>query len=263
MKKLSQILIYNDKGVTLRSFIQAKKSIKKICQKTHKIIAVNHDYINNFDWEHFTDLFVMPGGFSSPHYQLLKNKGNEKIVKYVASGGKYLGFCSGGYYGARKTIFEQNNPLEVVLDGPLNFFSGEAVGPVYGLGEYKYNSERGMRAALVNFPGSDKKLYVYFNGGCFFRSTNLNRNEKIVVLSRYLDLENEPAAVIKCFFGKGIAILTGIHPEFSLKMLDRFILKKENEFEKLKKSENLRKEYFLKLLKELQIKNPSNVDDIK
>ncbi len=159
---------------------------------------------------------MIPGGRARPHYQNLAAGGNQKIVEYVRSGGKYLGLCAGGYYGAAQTIFERGNDLEIYDTGPLNFYSGIAEGPAYGLGKFQYQDESGAQSALISFKTVEKIEYflqVYFNGGCFFHGHDTDAN--IEVLARYHDIQDQPVAIVECIVGAGKAILSGVHIEYS------------------------------------------------
>lgn len=198
-----KILIYNDEGVSqdnvnalLKYFKLTKCVSASDLQKTH--------------WIDKTTLLIIPGGRSLPFYQSLGFVGNKNIIQFVEQGGYYLGLCAGGYYASQKTIFAKNLPLELNLAGELNFFKGSAIGPVFANKAFAYYSENGARTVDIIF--NDKKSYsVYFNGGCYFKNAGRFKNTKI--LARYAS--NKKAAIIECTYGKGRAILSGVHPELS------------------------------------------------
>ncbi len=54
---------------------------------------------------------------------------------------------------------------------------------------------------------------AYYNGGCAFIAPEEHRN--VTVIARYADLPQEPAAIVQCRVGKGLALLSGVHPEYS------------------------------------------------
>ena len=139
----------------------------------HRVNTVDAHYEVYADWENTTSLLIMPGGRTLPHYEQLGLLGNNRITKFVEQGGRYLGLCAGGYYGAEKTVFEKDNkPMEVIVDGPLNFFKGQAIGPAYGLGTFVYDSEAGARAAKLKasiYNNQTTDCHVYYNGGCYFK----------------------------------------------------------------------------------------------
>lgn len=127
-------------------------------------------------------------------------------------GGGYLGICAGAYFGCARIEFEKGGDLEVLGERDLCFFPGKAIGPAYGKGEFRYEGSAGAQLGkLIFYDGS--RAAAYFHGGCFFENPHLFENVK--VLAKYADLQGEPAAIIECRVGKGRAILSGIHLEYS------------------------------------------------
>jgi len=237
------ILIYNDKGCS-DSVCQVMAMLEGVVDRSRcRIFFVNSNYINNYkDWEKDTALFVMPGGYARPHYITLGAKwendsvnkgekriiaktglGNERIRRFVENGGHYLGICAGAYYGAALTIFEEDGPLEVIDEGALNFFPGVAEGPAYGLGKFRYASEKGAEVAQISSSQllHVNNLSVYYNGGCAFRGLESSRKiPEDSILAYYSNLtsvageQTTPAvAIVENQIGKGSAILSGVHFE--------------------------------------------------
>lgn len=186
----------------------------------------------------------MPGGADLPYCKELNGKGNAEIVKYVRSGGKYLGLCAGGYYGSARVEFEVGDPrMEVSGSRELQFFPGVARGAVYK--GFDYSSPVNAKASkcyvvLENFELSKEtahvlkhSMYIYVHGGCLFVDAEQLKSRGIEVLARYLDpmavrgsdISNNsidaknPAAAVYCRVGRGCAVLTGLHPEFSPDLL--------------------------------------------
>ena len=174
-------------------------------------------------------LIIIPGGAGQAIYRQLGPLGNQKIKAYVHAGGNYLGICAGAYYGASETQFEigRGEPYEISsdTDAALGFYPGIAYGSAYGVGEFIYHSESGARIAnlgvsqnLISVSKDDKEenIPVYFNGGCYFNKTF----PAVEILARYTDIENTPAAIMKCRHGKGIAILSSVHFEYNTITID-------------------------------------------
>lgn len=199
------ILIYADSGVSQDCILALQDYFK---DKAKLVFA--EDIIKT-DWLDLdsTQLLIMPGGKSKPFYEKLGNTGNQNIINFVKSGGNYLGLCAGAYYASAQTIFAKNLPLEIILSGELNFFPGEAIGPVFNPEKFAYQSEAGADILTIQF-GSEQYC-IYNNGGCYFKDPENFSN--ISVLATY---ENNLAAIIECKVGKGKAILCGAHPELSL-----------------------------------------------
>ncbi len=212
------ILIYDNdyESTGPISIRELHNSLLAVVNPRYSIEHVSCDHLNNDHWEASTALLVIPGGRARPHYQNLAAGGNQKIVEYVRSGGKYLGLCAGAYYGAAQTIFERGGDLAINDSGPLNFYPGIAEGPAYGLGKFKYKDESGAQLATICFETVGKIsniLKIYFNGGCFFHSHHNKQN--IEILARYHDIQDQPAAIVECAVGAGKAILSGVHIEYS------------------------------------------------
>lgn len=171
---------------------------------------------------------VFPGGADRFYCSNLNGHGNSRIRRYVETGGSYLGFCAGGYYGAARCEFEVGHKtMEVIGPRELAFFPGTCRGGAFE--GFTYNSEGGTRAALVRFSeqleskeraGERSSFHCYCNGGGVFvdAGSSVMRDKKVDILARYgekLDVDSgeDGAAVVLCHVGEGRAVLTGPHPE--------------------------------------------------
>lgn len=209
------ILIYNDDGVSADS---ANALLDYFRHENARFVTGADLQKNN--WIFDTTLLIVPGGRSLPYYEKLGDTGNKNIIAYVEQGGTYWGFCAGAYYACTKTLFSEGLPLELKLPGELHFFEGNAIGPVFAETEFAYQSESG--ACIVDVIWKDQHTYpVYFNGGCYFEHADTFKNTEI--LACYAS--NQKPAIIACTYGKGRAILSGVHPELSPsnKLLSDFI----------------------------------------
>lgn len=215
------IYIYNDEGAGENSVKYILNTLAKIAT-TYKINFINAQDILAKEWVKNAALLVMPGGADIPYTEKLNGEGNKIIKKYVESGGSYLGFCAGAYYGSNFVEFDKNGELEVLGERELAFFPDKSVGPI--LAKYDYKTNSGARAALLklNMPDDNDftNISVYYNGGGYFY--NADSYKDVNVLAYYhIEKDNNylPAIVeIKC--NKGIAILSGVHFECSSKLLD-------------------------------------------
>lgn len=168
----------------------------------------------------------MPGGADLPYCATLNGAGNRIISRYVRNGGKYVGFCAGGYYATKRVIWEAgNHDMEVVGDRELQFFPGTGRGCAFD--GFKYGSEIGMRAVKLDVkPGALECDVIgcmsYYNGGgVFLPDQNASGFE---VLATYgertqCDPSGLDAAIVLCKVGEGAALLTGPHPEFAPELL--------------------------------------------
>lgn len=207
---MNHILVYLDVGVSSHGFNALVASLRELTP-TFFIKTIDHRALIKGGWEKDTRLLIMPGGRDQPFHTLLQGLGNQRIAEFVAGGGRYLGLCAGGYYGSAFIEFEKGGELEICAPRELAFFPGRAVGPAYGLGAFCYQTEKGARTAQLSWSGGITP--TYFNGGCAFEAPESHPGT--TTLARYHDLSDRPAAAVLCTVGKGRALLTGAHPEYS------------------------------------------------
>lgn len=212
MEKM-KIIVYNDEGVHKNSLKHCIYTLNQYGYNV-EIDTVDASFLTNTMWEPDIDLIVFPGGADTPYHRNLKGKGCQKIREFVENGGKYLGICAGGYFGARSIEFAKGTDISVIEERELAFFDGIAVGPI--LKNFKYNSEEGAYAANIKF-FDNSEFFSYYNGGAAFIQHSSNKH---TVIGTYQDKHNLPA-IIECKVGKGRAILSGIHFEYSPELIVR------------------------------------------
>jgi biotin--protein ligase len=159
---------------------------------------------------------------------VLNGAGNRIISSYVRyAGGRYLGFCAGGYYACGRCEFEVGNPdrgMEVVGSRELGFYPGTCRGCAFK--GFQYGSEKGAKAVKISvqkeaYPAvnaAPEEFKCYYNGGGVFVDAEKMANKGIDILAEYgdeLDVQSgeRKAAVVYCKVGEGAAVLTGPHPE--------------------------------------------------
>lgn len=208
------ILIYTDQGTSTDSIRELQYFFThdaKIPSSNVKCVMASD--LQKSDWLQKTKLLIFPGGRSLPFYEKLGKQGNQRIIEFVMQGGHYVGLCAGAYYACAKTIFAKGLEHELILPGELNFFEGNAIGPVFSAEKFKYNSEQGAR--IVNIDFDHQTFSVYFNGGCYFK--NADQKNNVTILATYSDLQKP--AIIQCQVGQGSVILSGVHPELSYRTI--------------------------------------------
>lgn len=207
---MMKIKIYNDSGVSKESIRHSKYSLKLYAPK-YKVEYISAKQILKEDWYEDTYLLVLPGGRDLYYVQKLQGKGNINIQNYIKNGGNFLGICAGSYYSGNYLEFAKGTNIEVVGTRELEIFKGTVKGPLFA--PYYYNSNKGARAAYLKINselGLDiKDCYIFYNGGGYFVDAENIKNTE--VLARYED--NKPA-IIKCTYGNGTAILSGVHLEY-------------------------------------------------
>lgn len=209
---MKETWIYSDRGISPRCLQSLIESLL-LMRPSVKIRKVKSNHFLSDELHTNVETIIFPGGRDIPYHNKLQGQPNQNIRKFVENGGKYLGICAGGYYGAKFIEFEKGKELEVIASRELAFFPGKAIGPAYGHGKFHYHTGQGAQLAKLSIADKETEVHCYYNGGCFFENPSEYKNVK--VLAHYLDLPTQPAAIIFCQIGKGYAILSGVHPEYS------------------------------------------------
>lgn len=204
-----------------------------------------------------------PGGRDLPYQQKLSPDGTRRIRDFVKQGGSYLGLCAGAYFGAQEIVFEKGGDLEVCARRDLAFFPGKAVGPAYGTGRFRYDSDADIEAAPITWRGENEEIlcHAFFYGGCFFENPAIYPH--IRILATYGDLPGTPAAAVYCPIEKGKAVLSGVHLEYSVRDWTGFSDAGHLRIRPLLlASEERRRRCFCSLLNLLEINNDKSVKNI-
>ncbi|HEX2579300.1 MAG TPA: BPL-N domain-containing protein [Rhabdochlamydiaceae bacterium] len=242
---MKQIIVYVDLGVDGASLKHTVKSLQREIDPAHyRIRRMDSKTLKSEGWEQETALLVVPGGRDVFYHEALDGQGTSKIRKFVEEGGSYLGICAGAYFGAEAIEFEKGGNSEVCAQRSLAFFPGLAEGPAYGKNKYRVDGLQGIEAARVSWKGDH--FHVYYNGGCQF--IGAHEVPGVSVLSSYLELEGDPAAIISAEVGKGKVILSGVHFEYSVLALQRNNPYIEKIYTLLEKGENQRSQVFRETL---------------
>ena len=209
-------------GTTVDSVKHTLHSLRRLLPH-NAVTPVSASALISEPWAPTCALLVLPGGADLGFCAELNGAGNRRIADYVRRGGRYLGFCAGGYYGAARCEFEVGNgKMEVVGGRELGFFPGTCRGGAFG--GFEYGSEKGARAARVKVGEGVRgdvdadETVVYYNGGGVFVGAEAMREKGVEVLASYsdeldVDTGEGSAAVVYCKVGDGAAVLTGPHPE--------------------------------------------------
>lgn len=241
---LNQVYVYQDDGASALSFEAFAYAFKLHSSLSHLHLSpISASQVIEGSWKKHCCLFILPGGRDIPYHEKLKGQGNEEIRLYVEQGGRFLGVCAGAYFASREVVFEKGKKNEVHANRELAFFPGTTWGTLYEDKPFSYLGHESAHAALINF--KNEPLHVYYNGGCSF--LNPTQFSNVEVLSQYLDLKNQPPAIIECVIQKGKAILSGVHFELN----HRGFLTQSSIASHLKESEEKRKELFAYLIHRL------------
>ncbi|KAJ1651550.1 biotin holocarboxylase synthetase, partial [Coemansia sp. RSA 25] len=236
---LLNVLVYSGSGIGPESYAYLVKTLRQFLSHRYAIIPVEPETLRREPWESKAAMLVMPGGRDLPYVASMKGEINQRIKRWVEGGGRYLGFCAGGYYGSGRCEFEPGTALEVVGDRELALFPGTCLGCAYP--GYSYKTEDGARAAEVTVDRSafgvselvwkddPDRVRIYYNGGGYFVTDGLlgkkPADSSVSVLVRYASDVSDPhdrstrvvnaPAIVSCKVGGGIAVLSGLHPEYA------------------------------------------------
>ncbi|KAL8931541.1 MAG: hypothetical protein Q9211_006886 [Gyalolechia sp. 1 TL-2023] len=229
--KRMNILVYSGNGSTVESVKHCLYSLRRLLSPTYAVITVNGDALIKEPWTASCALLVFPGGADLGYCRTLNGDGNRRISQYVDRGGRYLGFCAGGYYGSKRCEFEVGNKkLEVVGNRELAFYPGTCRGCAFS--GFVYHSEAGTRATPLKVSktalpkGSVPETFrCYYNGGGVFVDAPKFQDNGVEILASFTgELDVDPgegsASVVYCTVGNGAALLTSTHPEFAAVNLD-------------------------------------------
>ncbi|KAL6238654.1 hypothetical protein BDW75DRAFT_200630, partial [Aspergillus navahoensis] len=229
--KRVNVLVYSGDGTTVESVRHCLFTLRRLLASRYAVISVTADMLIKEPWTLTCALLVIPGGADLGYCRALNGAGNRRIDQFVRRGGAYLGFCAGGYYGAKRCEFEVGDKtMEVIGERELAFYPGICRGGAFK--GFVYHSEAGARAAELTVSKEALSAGVvptsfrsYYNGGGVFVDAPSYANKGVEVLASYAERLNVnpgsgAAAVVYCPVGDGAAILTGPHPEFAAVNLD-------------------------------------------
>ncbi|KAK5936812.1 biotin holocarboxylase synthetase [Knufia obscura] len=223
--KNENLILLSGNGSTVESVRHCLYTLRRLLSPNYAVIPVTGDMIIKEPWQSTCAALVFPGGADQGYCRTLNGAGNRRIKQYVEQGGKYIGFCAGGYYGTARVEFEVGNRLlEVVGDRELAFYPGTSRGCAFS--GFVYHSEKGTRASELSVnkialaSGSiPNVLKSYYNGGGVFVDAPRYAGQGVEILADYndkldVDAGEGRAAIVYCKVGEGSALLTGPHPEF-------------------------------------------------
>ncbi|KAF9168990.1 biotin holocarboxylase synthetase [Mortierella sp. AD011] len=223
------VIVYSGEGTSRISLAHTVRSLRALVGQHYDVMKIDAKGLLTEPWEESTALLVIPGGRDIPYTNDLNGAVNDKIRAYVEAGGRFWGICAGAYFASDRIVFEVGTPLEVQGSRELKFFKGECRGVVYP--GFVYDSEQGANAVEIQLNKGAlahgeklgfEKTRVYFNGGgCF---VDAEKYPDTQVLAWYNDnggdgVDRKPA-MVACRVGQGLALLTGVHPEYDPAHLD-------------------------------------------
>ncbi len=205
------VYIYDDTGV---SGVYRDEMLKALVKTDYPLALIDAKTLALTTWQERCVCLVFPGGRDQEYHKKLKGLPNAHIRSYVLSGGRYLGFCAGAYYACEEIQFEKGTDLEVTGKRELGFYRGLGTGSIHPW-PYKYEESEGMQTVdLLTPKGTLKTMY---HGGCVFSG---DKGAEILATYSGKHAGGKPA-IVACKVQKGLAVLSSVHPEFSLQALKK------------------------------------------
>lgn len=207
-------LLYADTGAGEFSLLAARRYFARF----GRVETVLADDIRRGSCLKDAYALIMPGGADTPYCRKLDGQGNENIRAFVQVGGLYIGICAGAYYACRAIEYHKGRFDEICADRALNLYNAVAIGSLPEIAPY-YDDTL-TTAAVTPLSGQDDASYAaYYFGGCTFQPDD---QEDAHILARYAALPETPPAIILKSFGKGRALLSGVHFEVMPDMLSGY-----------------------------------------
>lgn len=185
-----------------------------------RVVEVSDETLLPDTWDPTSSLLHIPGAMSS---ELDKHIGAKipAIRKFVEDGGRFLGWCGGGYWACREVRYRVDENTTMVKLRNLSFWKGIEEGPLMPyLGNPEGNIGFFHGAVKVRWGGSPDlqalmpqglTFNVLLSGGGAFVPDPQEHLHK--VLASYCDYPHQSRAAVKCQIGKGVAVM--VNPYFT------------------------------------------------
>lgn len=176
------------------------------CAKAAAEVAIRLGFvvraINAGNWQERAfqgaQVWIQPGGKSHLVAKALSHEQKERLRRFVASGGGYVGFCAGGFFASQTVKGDESaqQPVEMLNLVPLQ--------------SALYQNEADALILPIQWAGIDR--FLYWEGGPYFVTDTppLAPSPAIEVVARYPEGQ---AVTLKTTYGRGRVFVTGLHPE--------------------------------------------------
>lgn len=219
---LKTLYTYTGKKTTHEPIYYEETELFKCMLKTIgisiNVIEVSDDEFKPEEWDPETSVLHIPGASSTKLDEHI-GKAIDKIKVFVNAGGRFLGWCGGGYWACHKVEYKDGN-TKFEKTRELSLWNGSEKGPLL---PYHGNPEGTVGwfhgAIKLTWGGSDLlkqylpagiKFYSLLSGGgVFFPDKNEHTHKTLGV---YTD-HKEAKASVKTLVGKGVCVL--LNPYFT------------------------------------------------
>jgi hypothetical protein len=180
------ILIFNGTGTGANAVAAIESVVKSLGLGYHTANSSQLGAMSQAQLAAY-QLFIVPGGNSIKIGNALSSKATTNVRNAVAQNGlNYLGLCAGGFFGGYS---KYHNGLNLTSGVWFNFYAD-------------YNKGIHKEAVTISFP-SRGKLDIYWQDGPQLSGWGQ-------VIGKY---PNGTPALTEGTWGKGLVILSGVHPE--------------------------------------------------
>ncbi|CAI4213441.1 unnamed protein product [Parascedosporium putredinis] len=199
------VLVYTGPGTTVDSVRHCLYTLRRLLSPNYAVTPVSENALLKEPWLPTCALLVFPGGADLGFCSVLNGPGNRRITEYVRRGGRFLGFCAGGYYGSGRCEFEVGDPTS----------RSSAVASSSGARAAKIS----VRDGALGLEGEGTALgeiSLYYNGGGVFVDAAAHA-DSVEVLANYVgdidvDGGDGKAAVVYCKVGQELPFSPDLIP---------------------------------------------------
>lgn len=182
--------------------MESLKSVRDIlCTRytNYTFKNVDGEYTNISEWD-FDGLLIFPGGRTSDWEKMLSPPKQKEILSWINRGGRIYAECAGSYFCSTTSDYRFSADQRKVKTRELSLYQGICRGPLYSIA---------ATIGKIRWERTKKEGYVVIIGAGEFLPTFESHQE---VLATFTDSpKGEAFAVVKCTYGKGMAILSTPH----------------------------------------------------
>jgi len=205
---IRNILIYNGPGVYGESVTKLMRLFRYV-KGPWEIVEVGENEVLPEKWLPSKTLFILPGGKAGEYDEHLGEQ-VKKLKRFVKEGGLFFSVCGGSYFASKRTVYQLSTRECLEKTRSLGFFKGVAQGPLIPSHTDDISFHHG--ALQVRWKDTTRKAPVLISGGGAFIPSEGNSNYEVLVsYDDPLIPKTLSAAVVKCYVGKGRAVLSSLH----------------------------------------------------
>ncbi len=201
----AELAVYSDNGVgAWEDGIVAFEQFLDWKGITHERV-LPYD-VNTVELSDYYEAIYFPGGDADYYDAAINHNGIRHIKDLVSGGGGYIGICAGAEFACDKLVWDG-----WVIDYPLDFFAGRAVGPIDAIAiwpSYAMTTLTMNSANPINQFEPDSEVMLYYGGCAMYPDAGMTFD-----IVATFDAHNDDNAIINFHHGDGRVLLIAPHPE--------------------------------------------------